>query len=78
MTEKPENTPSEPTVEKTLELSDLPAYKEGEHVKGGVYNLPAISVGSPSADPVCSTGLLSTCRIKDSQVDTFCKGQPNC
>jgi hypothetical protein len=77
MSEKPENTPSETTNDKTLELTDLPAYKEGEDVKGGVYSLP-ISIGTPSADPVCSTGLLSTCRIYDSQVDTFCKGQPNC
>ena len=77
MTEKPENTPSETPTDKTLDLTDLPAYKEGEDVKGGVYSLP-ISIGTPSADPVCSTGLLSTCRIYDSQVDTFCKGQPNC
>ena len=79
MAEKPENTSSETPAEKSLELTDLPAYKEGENVKGGVYSSTSpISVGTPSADPVCSTGLLSTCRIYDSQVDTFCKGQPNC
>jgi hypothetical protein len=77
MSEKPETKADETTTEKTLELTDLPAYNEGENVKGGVYTSP-ISIGTPSAEPVCSTGLLSTCRIYDSQVDTFCKGQQNC
>ena len=69
MSDTHEKEQGESPVEKGLELHDLPAYKEGEGVKGGVYLNPAPSPSpSPSPTPLpspsptpCSTLGLSTC-----------------
>lgn len=72
--------PTDSSTEKSLELSDLPAYQEGKDVKGGYYVTPAPSP-TPVPSPICSTGGMSTCtdQAKESNVETFCpKTDKNC
>ena len=72
-------TPNDPSTEKSLDLSDLPAYREGEDVKGGLYVGPVIVSPTPTAKTICSTQGLTTCTVTESQVDTFCpKTDKNC
>lgn len=52
---------------KSTDLNDLPPDNaEAEGVKGGYAPPPK------KPEPVCNTGLMSTCHVNDSQIDTFC------
>ena len=78
MSEKRER-PNDASTEKSLDLPDLPAYQEGEDVKGGLYIGPITANPTPTPTPICSTQGMSTCQVYESQVDTFCpKTDKNC
>lgn len=73
------DTPNDANTEKSLELPDLPAYQEGKDVKGGLYIGPISADPTPTPTPICSTQQLTTCRVNESDIDTFCPAKDkNC